>query len=64
MSPEQVLSLVRTILKFFGGFLVSYGFLDASGVAQVVGAAMTLIAAIWSWYTHTPIKVPADTSGS
>jgi hypothetical protein len=63
MDATQVLSLLRTILKFLGGYLVSAGLTSSTGMEAIVGGVLAVIAAAWSWYTHatTPIAVPPDT---
>lgn len=60
MNTEQILSLVRTVLKFLGGYAVGAGILTVSNVDTVVGAVVTIIAAAWSWYSHKDIVVPSD----
>jgi hypothetical protein len=64
MNSDQILSLLRTILKFLGGYLVSAGFTNPTGMESIVGGVLAVIAAGWSWYTHAsaPITVPPDTS--
>lgn len=64
MSSEQILALIRTVLKFVGGILVSSGYFDASTLAQLVGGAMALIATVWSMYIHAPVTVPPETPTS
>ena len=58
MNTSQVLSFIRTVLNFLGGIVVSWGWLDASGLTQAVGVIMTIVAAVWGWYTHTTVVVP------
>lgn len=62
MTSDQILSLLRTILKFLGGYLVSAGWTNPTGMETIVGGILAVVAAAWSWYTHatTPIVVPPD----
>lgn len=53
MSMEQVMSLVRQILTFAGGFVVSLGFFDSDTMLQVVGAVSTLIGAGWAFWARS-----------
>lgn len=47
MTKDQVLSAVRHTLTFLGGFAVAKGFVDATGLTEIVGALVTLIGAVW-----------------
>lgn len=48
MNSEQVLGIVRHVLTFGGGYLVAKGIVDEATMLNVVGAAVTIIGAIWS----------------
>jgi hypothetical protein len=48
LTQTQVLGIVRHILTFGGGILVAKGLLDDGMVAEISGAVITLIGAIWS----------------
>jgi hypothetical protein len=48
MSLEIVLGLVRHLLTFGGGLLVTRGLADASVVNEAVGAIVTLVGIAWS----------------
>jgi hypothetical protein len=48
LTQEQVLGIVRHILTFGGGILVTKGLLDEGMVTEISGAVITLIGAIWS----------------
>lgn len=48
MSSEAILGIVRHILTFGGGLLVTKGVVDEGTMTTAVGAAVTLIGAIWS----------------
>jgi hypothetical protein len=48
MNKEQVLGVVRHILTFGGGIVVSRGLLDEATMTAVVGAVITIGGALWS----------------
>ena len=48
MTPEQWLGVVRTVLSFVGGLLVTQGVVDATLETSIIGSVMTLVTAIWS----------------
>lgn len=48
MSKDQVLGLIRHVLTFAGGILVSKGILDEGMVVEAVGAVIGLIGTVWS----------------
>ena len=53
-------SLIRHGLTAAGGFLVAKGLASADQVAELAGAAATLIGTIWSiWKNRKPITPPA-----
>jgi hypothetical protein len=48
MNKEQVLGLVRHILTFAGGIILTKGLIDESLYAELVGGITTLIGTVWS----------------
>jgi hypothetical protein len=48
LTQQQVLGIVRHILTFGGGILVTKGLLDEGMVSEISGAVITLIGAVWS----------------
>jgi hypothetical protein len=48
MSPEMISGLVRHLLTFLGGYLVSIGYLTEPSVEAIIGAVMTLVGVAWS----------------
>ena len=48
MSMEMVLGIVRHILTFGGGLLVTKGLTDEGTMTAIVGALVTAIGGIWS----------------
>lgn len=45
---EMVLGLVRHVLTFGGGFLVTSGVLTQTDMETAVGALVTLVGIVWS----------------
>jgi hypothetical protein len=48
MKKEQIQGIIRHTLTFVGGILVFRGLIEESVLNEVIGAAMTLVGAIWS----------------
>lgn len=48
MNWEMIQGIVRHILTFGGGFLVTGGFASQSDVEAGVGALVTLVGIVWS----------------
>lgn len=48
MSKEMVLGIVRHVLTFGGGLLVTKGFIDESIMLELVGGVITLVGGLWS----------------
>lgn len=48
MSKEAILGVVRHILTFGGGLLVSKGALDEATMLEGVGAIITIAGIVWS----------------
>lgn len=48
MSKEQVLGVIRHVLTFAGGFLVTKGIVDEGLVVEIVGGVITIVGGIWS----------------
>jgi len=53
---EKVYSVIRHILSFAGGVLITKGIIDEAGLEEVVGSLMTMIAFGWSWYNKTKFE--------
>lgn len=54
MNSEQLLGIVRHVLTFGGGYLVAKGIVDEATMLNVVGAAVTILGAVWSVMTKKP----------
>lgn len=55
MNSAQVFSLLRTVLKFGAGALVTKGVVDASAADIIISAVLALGAAGWSFTTHKAV---------
>lgn len=58
IPPTFIQSLVRHMLTFGGGFLVTKGLADAAYVELLVGFGTTTAGLVWAWLTHSA-KPPA-----
>ncbi len=56
MNFDMIIGLVRHVLTFGGGFLVTKGYVDTSGLEQAVGAIATLIGVAWSAWAKRATK--------
>lgn len=52
INESFVQSMARALLQMVAGYLVGKGALDASGAETGVGAAVSLIGVLWSYFTH------------
>jgi flagellar motor component MotA len=57
MNKEQILGIVRHILTFVGGFLITKGIVDETFVTEIVGALATIIGTVWSFLAKVPSVV-------
>lgn len=48
MSMEQIMGVARALLAAGGGYLVSRGLIDPTQLETVIGAVLTVGAAVWS----------------
>jgi len=48
MTKVQVLGLVRHVLTFVGGILITKGIIDDAQSSEIIGAAITLVGSAWS----------------
>jgi|DEB0MinimDraft_3_1074331.scaffolds.fasta_scaffold06714_2 hypothetical protein len=49
MFNDKITGLLRHILTFVGGYLVTAGIIDEQMLTEVVGAIITLVGFVWSW---------------
>ena len=52
MKWDTIAGILRAVLAFGGGYLVSKGTLDASQLAEASGAIVALAAVGWSVFHH------------
>lgn len=58
MNSDQIGGLLRTILTFIGGVIVSKGWIPVAAMNEIVGGVVAIGVAIWSWKTNsTPAMV-------
>lgn len=50
MNGEQIGGVVRHVLTFAGGWLVTKGYVDEQTMQSAVGAVVTLIGLGWSYF--------------
>lgn len=60
---EKIYGLVRHLLSFGAGILVTKGVIDESALTEVVGAVMTMIAFGWSWYNKIKFEGTTPETG-
>jgi len=48
MGKEQILGLIRHILTFAGGILVSKGLIDETNSLELAGTIVSLVGTVWS----------------
>lgn len=61
MTKEQILGVVRHLLTFFGGILVTKGLIDETIVTEIIGGLSTLIGAVWSFFSKKAVVTPTET---
>jgi hypothetical protein len=49
IMSDKISGLLRHILTFVGGYLVTAGIIDEAMLMEVVGAIITIIGFAWSW---------------
>ena len=63
MTSDQVGGLIRSILLFVGGWLVTQGWLDTVTMTTIVGGVATVVAALWSLWSNRAAKVVNMSTG-
>jgi hypothetical protein len=51
MKQEQVLGIIRHVLTFVGGVLITKGLVDEVIAQEVIGGVMTLVGSVWSIFS-------------
>lgn len=54
MTADQVTGIIRAILTAVGGYFVARGTIDQGTATAIVGAAVTIAAAVWSLWSNRP----------
>jgi hypothetical protein len=49
LTKEQVQGLVRHVLTFAGGLLMTRGLVDDAIITEIIGGAVTLVGGVWSF---------------
>lgn len=49
IMSEKIKGLLRHVLTFAGGYLVTQGIIDEQTLTEVVGAIITIAGFAWSW---------------
>jgi hypothetical protein len=62
-TKDQILGFIRHALTLAGGSIVTNGLFTESEMLEAVGAAITLIGFIWSWYSkkNQPVVIEGET---
>lgn len=60
MNVEQLLSFLRQILIFAGGFIVAKGWIDNETMIQIVGAVIAVITSYFAFKTRTTKNIVAS----
>jgi hypothetical protein len=58
MNKDQILGLIRHVLTFVGGFLITKGIIDEATSLEAIGAITTLIGSVWSVLSKKPVTTP------
>lgn len=66
INQEQIMGFVRHGLTVGGGVMIAKGVMDEGTMSEIVGALMTLIGFVWSYWakrhlsTPTPVEPPSE----
>ena len=58
MNTEQIVSLVRSVLKVLGSIAVATGYTDSNTALEIAGGVATLIGLAWSHWYHAGPDAP------
>jgi len=48
MNKDKILGILRHVLTFGGGILVTKGIFDEAIASEIIGSVLTLVGAVWS----------------
>ena len=54
LTGDQIGGIARAVLGAIGGMAVTRGMVDQSTMVTVVGGLVTVIVALWSYWTNRP----------
>lgn len=55
MNKEQVLGIVRHVLTFAGGILITKGLIESSMSEEIIGGVVSLVGLVWSVVTKKKV---------
>lgn len=58
-NPTVWSGIIRHVLTFVGGILVSLGWADEATATAFIGAVITVVGGVWSIMTKRKIETPA-----
>ena len=53
MNSDQIGGILRALLAAGGGYAAAKG-MDGGTYGLITGAVVTIVTAVWSWYTNKP----------
>ena len=53
LTQDQILSFVRWLISFGGGYAVGHGWITNDQVVLILGAAGPIVALVWSFIAHS-----------
>lgn len=58
---DTVQQLIRIIMQFIGGYLISEGIMTEAVVSQLTGAVLSITAVVWwLFWDRTKVHLPAN----
>src|SRR5207237_1424440 len=61
---DQLASLIRTLLKYGAGILVTKGITDSSTAEIIISGLVALLGVLWSWAHHAAAGAAATEAGA
>lgn len=52
MNQDQILSILRSVLKIGGGALVAHGITDDATAQAIMGGVLAVVGLVWAHFTH------------
>lgn len=63
LTSDQIGGIARALLTTIAGVAVTKGWVDQNTAVTVVGGVVTVLVAVWSWYTNRPQKITTVAGG-